>query len=274
MGGRLKGGHDGLCLVSKLQVAILTPLAFAALIVVALTSASEAANVPLIGCPSDGQLGPQPAPHDGTRDFDIAPKLVTKLAYYYGPDRIGVLAPRSWHCQEFEGSNGESLFVTRGVLDPGLFFSGRWKGLVRDGVEVAHAIGGTSGRFDVAKLAARAFPEARPFVERVIAEGIEPKSHFAFGPFATDAMHRLRRGVVAFETPAHRQGLGTMSRFVANDDPIHGIAVLQGAVGNLSNPARAYDIGTVQVSVRLAPPRDDLIPAILHQAERDYRPGK
>ena len=250
------------------------PLALAASIMLALTGACAAAEVPLIGCPSDGQLGPQPAPHNGTRDFAIAPKLAQKLAYYYGPDRIGVLAPRGWHCQEFEGSNGESLYVTRGVLDPGLFFSGRWRGLTRDGIEVAHSIGGTSGRFAVAKLAARAFPEARPFVARVIAEGIEPKSHFAFGPFASDTMHRVRRGVVAFETPAHRQGLGTLSRFAPNADPIHGIAVLQGSVADMSDPARAYGIATVQVSVRLAPPRDPLVPVILHQAERDYRPGK
>ena len=47
--------------------------------------------------------------------------------------------------------------------------------------------GGTSGRFAVAKYSARLFPKLeQAFIAGVIAEGIEPKKDFPFGPYPAD----------------------------------------------------------------------------------------
>ena len=120
------------------------------------------------------------------------------------------------------------------------------------------SIGDTSGRFEVAKVAARVFPDQRAYVERIIAEGIEPASDFPFGPYPTDRLVYRGERMVEDETPALSQGLGTASRMRPNDSPIRGVAILQGNTPDL-----------LIAAVRLPQNLNDLSPAILSQIERE-----
>ena len=99
------------------------------------------------------------------------------------------------------------------------------------------------------------FPPA--FVERVIAEGLEPRSDFPFGPFPHDRIHRLDSDAVAFETPANTDGMGTKSRMLKSADPIQGLAVMD-----------ADNDATVVVA-RLPPALRDLAPAITDAAKNN-----
>ena len=88
--------------------------------------------------------------------------------------------------------------------------------------------GGTSGRFEVAKYAARLFPEEeQTFIAGVIAEGIEPKSDFPSGPYPADKTTYKNARLVEFETPANKDGLGTSDRLQKNAQPIYGMAALK-----------------------------------------------
>ena len=58
--------------------------------------------------------------------------------------------------------------------------------------------------------------------------------------------------LVQFQTPSRSEGLGTMSRLKANDDPIDGVAILEG-----KNP------DLLMLRVRLPPEQRDLAPAII-----------
>jgi hypothetical protein len=76
-----------------------------------------------------------------------------------------VLARRGWSCVGIEGSGGSILFVTPKPIDLKNYFSDKWKGIDGDGIQIAYALPGTSGRFEAARIAARVFPEARRYVE-------------------------------------------------------------------------------------------------------------
>jgi hypothetical protein len=79
--------------------------------------------------------------------------LITKLKR-----GLGVLAPRGWHCFSTYGSNGSNLFVSPVPIDGKALFSADWKGFMGDVVQLSVMDGGTSGRFEVAKVVARVFP--------------------------------------------------------------------------------------------------------------------
>ena len=87
----------------------------------------------------------------------------------------------------------------------------------------------TSGRFDVARYSARLFAKLeRAFIAGVIAEGIEPKEKFPFGPYPADKTTYRNARLVEFETPADTNGLGTSDRLQKNSLPIEGMARLEG----------------------------------------------
>ncbi|NML34370.1 hypothetical protein [Paraburkholderia antibiotica] len=160
-----------------------------------------------------------------------------------------MLAPRGWKCVGLYGSNGSTLFVVPG--DPhqlALSQNSRIKG---QGIQLSTSYGNTSGRFEAAKIAARLFPNRQAFVDAVANEGLLPKDEFRNGPFPRDRVQHLGPDQVAFETPANEDGLGTMSRLVKSQDPIQGIAKMNG-----SNDA------TLLV-MRLNPTLRDLAPTIL-----------
>ena len=137
-------------------------------------------------------------------------------------------------------------------------FSTDWKGFSGQAIQVSVSSGGTSGRFQVAKIIARVFPEYKAFAENVIAEGIEPASDFPFGPYPKDKLTYRSKSVVEFETPANTQGLGTRSRLQANASPIDGVAILSGK-----------DTDLILLSARVSAKDRDLIPLIVQQTESE-----
>jgi hypothetical protein len=205
------------------------------------------AQVPFVGCKSDGQIGALGPPKDKGAAPALPEPVAARLAWYAGNNTGGVLAPRGWRCFELYGSNGSVLVVAPDGIgrDP---FSARLTG---PGIQVSVSFGETSGRFEAAKIAARLFPARKAFVASVISEGLEPKSDFVFGPFPHDHIQRLNRDYVAFETPANMEGMGTMSRLVKAGDAIHGLVWMD------------QDNNATMVVVRLAPGQADLADRII-----------
>jgi hypothetical protein len=216
------------------------------------------ADVPFVGCASDGQTGPVAAPKRHAVKVPINPALAARLAYYRAENGPGVLAPRGWHCFLTYGSNGSSLYVSPDTLNGKQFFSSKWKGFSGYAIQVSESVGDTSGRFQVARAIARAFPDRKQFVEDVISEGIEPARDFPQGPYSTDKLNRPGKDVVEFETPSNTKGLGTDSMLLPNSDPIVGVLILFGEEPNL-----------LQASVRLAGSDHELIHFITGQLERE-----
>jgi hypothetical protein len=218
-----------------------------------------AVTIPFIGCKSDGQVGPLDAPTGQAQPTNLSSPDAQRLAYYKAENGIGVLAPRGWHCFSTYGSSGSNLFVSPEAIDAKKLLSTDWKGFTGPAIQISVADGGTSGRFQVAKVIARVFPDHRQFVRDVVAEGIEPATSFPLGPYPQDKLTYRSKSVVEFETPGNADGLGTASRLQASSIAIRGVAIL------LSGD----ETSLIQLSVRL-PERDrDLAPAILQQVERE-----
>jgi hypothetical protein len=219
-------------------------------------NSAEANQVPFVGCASDGQAGPQSAPTGKTKEFVIPAAAAQRLAYYGAYYSAGVLAPRGWHCFSIYGSDGSDLFVSPDAIDSKTLLSVNWKGFSGQAVEISVSSGGTSGRFQVAKVIARVFPAWKEFAQHVIAEGIEPASDFPSGPYATDKLTDRGKNIVEFETPANKAGLGTDSRLQPNASPIDGVAIITGT-----------DTDLVQLSARVLAKDRDLIPLIVQRVE-------
>lgn len=229
----------------------LSALSLAALTLSAIPAA--AATVPMIGCPTDGQMGPEAATKNGTKHVALDARAASGLAYYRNAE-IGVLGPRGWHCLVLSGSNGTTIYVTPEPLDAKTMLGGKFKGLSGDAIQLSVSLGETSGRFEAAKFIARLFPQDRVFVDKVIAEKIEPASNFVFGPYPTDRLKRRSEAMVEYETPAGRKGLGTDSRLIPNPSPISGMVFL------------GEDESVVSLSVRA---EGHLAQAIIRQTESD-----
>ena len=215
-------------------------------------------TVPFVGCKSDGQQGPQDAPGGQEMSLPITVEAAQQLSYYEA--QIGVLAPRGWHCLGTYGSSGSELYVSPQPLTFAEVLSKTWKGFDGPAIEIVAIDGGTSGRFDAARIMARVFPDQRAFVDKVIKEGTEPAARFTFGPYPKDMLTYRSKQVVEYQTPANTQGLGTMSRLKKGADPIGGVAIV---VGPPEEP------NLVQLSVRLPADLAALAPVIIQQTERD-----
>ena len=216
------------------------------------------AQVPFVGCKSDGQVGPQDAPTGTSKAVHLAPELAQQLAYYQAGEGPGVLAPRGWNCFGTYGSNGSSLFVAPEPINSETVFSDNWKGFGGPAIQLSLSDGGTSGRFEVAEIIARVFPAYKLFARHVIAEGIEPASLFPFGAYPKDKLTYKSSKAVEYQTPPNTDGLGTRSRLQKNAAPISGVAILEGVDTNL-----------IDLSLRLPPDLASITPAITQQVERD-----
>jgi hypothetical protein len=219
-------------------------------------------TVPFVGCASDGQAGPQAAPSGKSLAVAIPAGVAQRLAYYKAEYSSGVLAPRGWNCFSTYGSNGANLFVSPDPMDSKTLLSLDWKGFTGPAVQISVSDGGTSGRFEVAKVIARVFPEYKTFAQGVIAEGIEPASDFPFGPYPSDKLTYRGKNIVEFETPANAQGLGTDSRLQMNASPIDGVAIIAGA-----------DTDLTMLSARVPASDSDLIPAMVARVEIEAAAG-
>ncbi len=200
-------------------------------------------------CESDGQVGSRPAPKDQGRSPAIPHALAHSLTYYASAD-LGVLAPHGWYCFGLYGSSGSTLIVTpdrhdaRDLLQPNSHLAG-------PAIQLSFSFGDTSGRFSIARIAARVFPAKRAFIQRVIDEGISPQSDFPSGPYPDDIIKRLSDTDVEFETPADKDGMGTESRLVKENAPISGLAI------------KTSDDDLVLLDVRMPPDLRNLIPVII-----------
>ena len=202
------------------------PLGCYAFFLLCVPMCAQTSSVPFVGCLSDGQIGPLAAPRGQARQLPIPHEAAARLAWYQSRYAPGVLAPRSWHCFSTYGSNGATLYVSPEPLNSKLVFSSGWKGFSGPVIEISSMNGGTSGRFEVARKIARLFPEHKDFVHQVVAEGFEPASDFPSGPYPSDELSYKSKTLVDFETPAHKEGLGTESRLQPNDQPIEGFVFL------------------------------------------------
>lgn len=182
-------------------------------------------RVPFVGCASDGQMGPIAAPQDNGTAPRVRRSVASELAYY-ATANIGVLAPRGWHCVALVGSAGETLIVTPEAHAAKNFLTSKPAPLTGPVIQISFSEGSTSGRFEVAQVAARLFPDQKAYVQRIAAEGIMPIGSFPEGPYAHDVVQRVSKRTVKFRTPAHEDGMGTRSRLAANDDPIVGVAIM------------------------------------------------
>lgn len=221
------------------------------------------ATVPFVGCPADGQLGPTAAPKGKPKNLPLAAPVAAQIAWYeYRGDggQMGILAPRGWNCFATIGSNGISLYVAPEPLNADKILGHKnWRGFIGPAIELSESEGGTSGRFDVAKVIARVFSAHRDFLRDVIAEDIETASNFPTGPFPTDHLNYKTKELVEFTTPAGHKGLGTMSWLLPSDQPISGVAIL----------STGEDTDLLQLNMRLPPALAALGPIIIEQAERE-----
>ncbi len=180
-------------------------------------------TVAFVGCPADGQLGPQEPPSAPAVEVGLDAELALQLAYYKGAYGPGVFAPAGWHCRTWYGSAGAYTVATPEVppVNGDLAHT-----LTGPGVEVEEKSGGTSGRFAVAVVSARLFPDLmREFIRQVRAEKLIKDSAFEVRPYPDDVLHPITDNMIEFITPASRPGFGTEG-LAESDLPIHGVAAI------------------------------------------------
>jgi hypothetical protein len=204
-------------------------------------------RVPFVGCPSDGQTGPQEVPKGTDQLVRIKASVARRLAFYTSGGGFGVLAPRGWYCFALYGSSTSRLFVAPRVINANDLIP-----IAGSAIELDATEGGGSGTALVAEVWARVFPSLRPLVQGLIDAGDLPEAAYPFSPYPGDKLIVQAARLVRFQTPPHSEGLGTMGHFKANDDPIDGAAILQG-----QNP------DLLMLRVRLPEKQRDLAPVII-----------
>jgi hypothetical protein len=217
-----------------------------------------ASRVPFVGCQSDGQTGPVKAPEGETRVVSVDAKIAQQLAYYASKKEFGVLAPRGWYCFGTYGSNGDTLYVIPEPINAANLLTSTWPGFTGAAIQLSHQRGDPSGRSDVAKSIARAFPARRAIASTVVETGTEPASSYPFRPYPNDKLTYRSKEIVEYQTPSNKEGLGTNSSLQSSADPISGVAILIGKVPDL-----------LQLSVRLPMAQVGLTPIIIGQVELD-----
>ena len=214
-------------------------------------------EVPFVGCPADGQVGPLKPPEGMDISIPIPPAVAQRLAYYQAKKGYGVLAPRGWHCRGWYGASGVFLIVTPQMIQPPYFPIPKITG---PAVYVGTLDAGTSGRIGVAITAARLFSKnTYEFVEKIKGEGIWPAKDFDVKPFPADQLHYLGERQVEFTTPAGQDGLGTSGIMVQSALPIRGLVAI--------DPDREIH-SQREVDVRLPADLADLIPPIIDWGQR------
>jgi hypothetical protein len=218
--------------------------------------------VPFVGCRSDGQVGPLSAPSGKSKRVQISHALAHQLAYYKAKSGFAVLAPRGWYCFGTYGSGGDTLFLSSQSIGSATLSSTGFKGFDGPAVQITRVYGDTSGRFGVAKMIARLFPNHEEFLARINAENLVPTGSFPSGPYPADEMTYKTRDIVEYQTPPQKDGLGTDSKLQRNGRPIRGVVLLMGQAPDL-----------VHLSVRLTPELDSLASVIIKQVEHDAVAG-
>ena len=236
-----------------------------AVLAAANVSAYGQMSIPYVGCPGDGQTGPYAAARGLPKPVDLPHAIADQLAWYeYNGDagHIGTLGPRGWICFVTIGSNGKTLYIAPEALDSAKLLEHRnWKGFTGPAIQLSASDGGTSGRFEVARVVARVFPAHRDYARSIIAEGFGPASDYPFGPFPSDHLTYKGKELVEFTTPAYGKGLGTMTWLLPSDQPINGFALL--TIGP------NVDTELLHLSFRLPPSLSSLSAILIRHAETD-----
>ena len=97
-----------------------------------------------------------------------------------------------------------------------------------------------------------------------MAEHLDSPADYHFAPFPTDKLIYKNPDLVEFTTPAHADGIGTMSRLTPSDHPIRGLASLD----------VAGDMSLTQLNVRLPSEIESLAPILVNSAEENLRQPK
>lgn len=211
------------------------------------------AEIQVVGCPSDGQMGFISAPDLPPRQRLTLPEGVAPYLTFYSADpglKGGVLAPRGWSCRRTSGSSGFTLAVVPpGAVSDEVGQFPRGPAVIRRVAE-----GGTSGRFEVARFAARLFPQIRTFVNQVRGEDPSSWNDYVFSPWPDDRIVYLSSTAVGFATPPGRLGLGRDRLDYAPNEMVRGLIFL--------NDPDSVDLSLSRLSVRLGVGQDWLYPAI------------
>ncbi len=156
------------------------------------TGAQEApVQVPLVGCETSGQV-PVETPGASTAYVPMNSKLAAKLAYYASGTGLRVLAPRGWSCFGTLGSEGDELLVTANPSDAANHFLAARPGFRGPIVYLTHRLGSTSGRFSVAEIIMRVFPDYKSFAATVTE--MFPEMTFKPGAYLGDRLnYRVKR---------------------------------------------------------------------------------
>lgn len=221
----------------------------------ALSANGQHAQVPIIGCPADGQLGFIAPISARSKSVHLPADTAQQLAWYQGRRGPGVLAPGGWQCFTTYRSSGSTVYVTPQRLTSQDLFAADWKGIDGPAVVLSDESGGTSGRFSVAQIISLVFPAYQAFAQAVVDEGFWTNK-LPHGPFQTDTLRYRNNHTVEYLTPPRHEGLGTQSRLTANDLPITGVDLLTGA-----------DTDLVSLQVRLPVSANLLAPAIIRHVE-------
>jgi hypothetical protein len=189
---------------------------------------AEIANVHTVGCAQDGQVDFQLPPRlPDTIPVKVPVGTASSLSFYSAHEQLdtGVIAPKGWSCFGVYGSSGSTLYVTPIEIEGPIL--DRAKRIGRSPAVVSkYVIGDTSGRFTVARMAARLFPQTRSFVESVLSKGLVDTKDFAFEIVSSDTIDRLSDSAITFSTPSGKQGLGTELLESAGDQAISGLVLL------------------------------------------------
>jgi hypothetical protein len=179
-------------------------------------------TLPFVGCVSYGQTERVEAPKAVKISRPLSAHDAENLAYYKS-DEIGLVAPKGWHCQGYSGSSGWGMFLSPEPIrgEPA------WPNFKGPANDLYHISGETgSGSSQIAEAIARVFPGFRAWAVRSMADF---DTKLLRGPYPADRLTYRSSRVVEFETPPGRKGFGNdFSRFITNDKPTYGVAILMG----------------------------------------------
>lgn len=208
-------------------------------------------RIPLVGCKSDGQVGPLEAPGSSTVEVELDARVAERVALYKAMNGSAVLGPRGWSCFGIYGSSASRLYIMPQAIN--FDDVSRSSGVTGFGIEGSLIDGETSGRFTIAQIAARIFPTQKALVQSVL----DPAVALTLGPFPGDSLRYLNERVVEYETPAGSTGLGTFFQLRPNHDSVRGAVIL----------IDAPHLSLGHLALRLPQGLDDLLPAITRQFE-------
>jgi hypothetical protein len=218
-------------------------------------------SVPFRGCASSDQQHIIEAPRGASKNVSIRRNDAEKLAYYESADGNRLLAPRNWYCVGAGGSSGAALFLSPKPISGDL--SGL-HGLDGAAIELMHFNSEAGGRYEVAQIIARVFPEHKTSAALTLKQ---MEFTVPSGPYPKDILRYRGRRIVEYTTPAQTEGLGNFDSWLMKND----LAIVGAAMLILHQPNLVGDPpNVILLSVRLSPDMADLAPAMVAYAEHDF----